>query len=188
MKPVTGREAGGGPFCLRVEMMVERQTKRTPNHARTRANRETKKARFLKLLAERGVVGHACAEVGIDRVTAYEWRQKDSAFAAKWAKALEDSTDTLEAEAWRRAQEGTKRPVYQGGRRVGYVQEYSDDLMKFLLRAHHPRRFAELSRTEHSGPDGGPIAVDLLNVRRRAAADLEAFEKGKHASRKPKAE
>ena len=46
--------------------------------------------------------------------------------------------DNLEAEAYRRAVEGVERPVYQGGRLVGTVREYSDSLLTIMLRARHP--------------------------------------------------
>ena len=60
------------------------------------------------------------------RRTAYYHRNADTTFAAAWDSACDEAADILEAEARRRAVEGTLRPVYQGGRHVGDIREYSD--------------------------------------------------------------
>lgn len=43
---------------------------------------------FLKALADTGSASCAAAMVGIDRTTAYVWRQRDPGFAARWQKAI----------------------------------------------------------------------------------------------------
>jgi hypothetical protein len=47
----------------------------------------------------------------------------------------------LEDEAVRRAYEGVERPVFQGGKQVGVVREYSDTLLIFLLKALRPEKY-----------------------------------------------
>jgi hypothetical protein len=49
-------------------------------------------------------------------------------------------------EAWRRAVKGCRKPVYQGGQLVGYVREFSDLLLIFLIKAARPH--AELLTDE----------------------------------------
>jgi hypothetical protein len=39
--------------------------------------------------------------------------------------------------------EGVDKPVYQGGVLVGYVREYSDQLLVTLLKAHRPEKFRD---------------------------------------------
>jgi hypothetical protein len=65
--------------------------------------------------------------------------------------------DQLEQEARRRAHDGVRKPVYQGGKRVGYIQEYSDTLLIFLLKGLRPEKYRE--RFEHSGAGGGPLQL-----------------------------
>jgi hypothetical protein len=59
--------------------------------------------------------------------------------------------DALEDEANRRAREGVERPVYQGGKFVGAIREFSDTLLIFLLKGLKPEKFRENSHIEHSG-------------------------------------
>src|SRR5574337_1699712 len=78
-------------------------------------------------------------------------------FSAAWDAALELGTDSLEDEAVRRAHEGTLKPVYQGGKKVGTIREYSDTLLIFMLKARRPERFKERLAAEHTGKGGTPI-------------------------------
>ena len=96
------------------------------------------RARFLRGLERTGCVSIACRAAGFGRTTAYKRRGQDEGFRTAWDEALALAADRLEAEARRRAVEGTLRPVYQGGRRVGSVRQYSDRLLEVLLRAHRP--------------------------------------------------
>lgn len=77
-------------------------------------------------------------------------------------EAIEQGSDILEAEAWRRAVEGVEEPVYQGGKEVGRIQRYSDTLMVLLLKGHKPQKFRERISSEVSGPNGGPIPIHNL--------------------------
>ncbi len=97
----------------------------------------------------------ACQAAGIDRKTAYNWRDRDNEFRRAWEEALEDACDILEAEAWQRA------------------RGKSDLLLIFLLKAHRPSKYRETSRHELTGVDGKPITVkDVENVRRQRWAQV----------------
>jgi hypothetical protein len=128
---------------------------------RGRPNRTPKlRAAFLGALAETGGnVTAACKKAKLPRATAYEWRDEDEAFRKDWDAALEIGTDALEDEALRRARDGVKKPIYQQGKRVGYVQEYSDTLLIFMLKARRPDKFRE--RIQHSGDPNSPISVRI---------------------------
>jgi hypothetical protein len=98
---------------------------------------------FLEAIRQTCNVTSACKQVGIGRRTAYNHREQDEDFAAKWADAVEEGADELEAEAWRRAKDGVEKPVFWRGQRIATVREYSDTLLIFLLKAYRPEKFRE---------------------------------------------
>lgn len=69
---------------------------------RLRLTRE-RQERFLKALAETGIVSAAVEIAGTSRTRVYELRKRNPGFAAGWEEAEERAADALEAEAWRRA-------------------------------------------------------------------------------------
>lgn len=108
-----------------------------------------KREKFLDGFGKSCNVSKACKLAGIARNSAYLWRDDDKVFATKWNKAIEQAADLLEEEAIRRAKDGVKKPVYQGGRLVGYVTEYSDTLLIFLLKGAKPQKYAERKEHKH---------------------------------------
>jgi len=111
--------------------------------------------RFLKALAETGgMVSKALRAVGMSKSRLYELREEDPEFAKKWDEAKEAGLDLLEDEVIRRALHGTLRPVFQGGRQVGQIREYSDTLLIFFLKAN---RVKYRERRELTGADGSPL-------------------------------
>lgn len=68
---------------------------------------------------------------------------RDPDFKLEYQAAYEAGTDRLEDEAFRRAHDGVKKPVFQQGEKVGTVVEYSDNLMRDLLKARRPEKFRE---------------------------------------------
>ena len=99
------------------------------------------KARFLDFLSEGYSVVKAANAAGVTARTAYNWRQADGMFAASWEQALDIATDLIEEEAMRRAIKGVAKPVYRGGEVVGHVQDYSDSMLMFLLKARRPEKY-----------------------------------------------
>jgi hypothetical protein len=65
------------------------------------------------------------------------------------ADAIDEGTDVLEDEVFRRAREGVEKPVFYEGVECGTVRVYSDTLAIFLLKGRRPDKFKE--RTEQSG-------------------------------------
>jgi hypothetical protein len=124
--------------------------------SQTDQTRQRMRERFLKELAQRGIVLDACAVAGVARPTVYEWRGADPEFAKAWEDALEIAADVLEREAWRRAVEGVDKPLIG---RVGKdkdgvittVKEYSDTLMGRLLGARRPEKFRERHEITQNG-------------------------------------
>lgn len=149
------------------------------------ANRTTrtseKDAGFLDSLRDGASISAACAAVGYARASAYEWRAADPEFSAAWDEAVEEGTDRMEDEAYRRAVQGTTKPIYQSGQRVGEVQEYSDTLMIFMMKARRPQKYKD--RVAVGGDDGAPpIAVaDVSDLERaKALAALIARTQATH--------
>jgi hypothetical protein len=106
------------------------------------ARRTAGQQAFLQAFRACGVVSHAAQHAGIQRVRHYDWC-RDPEYVAAFRTAQEEAIDTLEREAWRRAVDGVKRPVYQGGKEVGATTEYSDHLLMFLLKGLKPDVYRE---------------------------------------------
>lgn len=115
---------------------------------------------LLAVLAEGWSIQKACESAGIHRATYYEWRKADKEFAAAADAAIEAGTDRLEDEAFRRAYEGTEKPVFYQGMECGRVKEYSDQLAMLLLKGRRPHKFRE--NVTLTGGDGGPIQVEQI--------------------------
>lgn len=120
---------------------------------------------FLEGLAKTANVTLAAAGAGICRQTAYLWRKESQSFAEQWDDAIQQAVDSLAQVAWERAMHGVEKPVYQQGRLVGSMREYSDALTMFLLKAHRPDRYNVVRHThEHFGPGRGPIPIAIENA------------------------
>lgn len=101
------------------------------------------KLTFLRALGKLGVVSYACSVAKVGRRTVYRHYESDPVFAAGWEAALERATDKMEREAIRRATKGTSKPVFYKGDQCGSIQEYSDTLLIFMLKAWRPEKYRE---------------------------------------------
>lgn len=102
------------------------------------------KSAFLDAFREHGNVTWACRQIGMtNRTEVYRWQENDDQFAIAFREAEIEATETMEAEAYRRAVKGTQKPVYQQGAMVGTVQEYSDTLLIFMLKARAPEKYRD---------------------------------------------
>lgn len=136
----------------------------------TRRQVRQQKKDFLNAFRRLGNVSAAATESGVNRTNVYRWLDDDETFTVAFREAEVEAVDFMEREAWRRAVEGTRKPVYQGGELVGHVQEYSDTLMIFLLKARDPAKYREKHQHELSGPDGAPFTF-TIQIDRRDDAD-----------------
>lgn len=110
--------------------------------------KQTAKADFLEEFIKHGYMQGAFTAACVrspwlTRNWLYLQRDSDPKFGEAWLEALEIGTEKLEQEAYRRAHEGVKKPIYQGGEKVGSVREFSDTLMMFLLKARRPKVYRE---------------------------------------------
>ncbi len=122
---------------------------------------EVLKARFLELFTSTGSISKTCDLLGMVRRTFYHWKKGDPEFRKKFEEADEMCLGMLEDEAHRRAVLGVDKPIYQGGKMVGYQREYSDTMLIVLLKARAPQKYKERFAGELTGADGKPLNGEL---------------------------
>jgi transposase-like protein len=133
--------------------------KRSPLQYGFKATEENKEI-VLAMLANGATYAAAAAAIGAHRRTIMKWSDNDEEFAGRWSDAVEEGIDRLEQEAIRRARDGVKRPVFYMGQVVGYIQEYSDSLLKFLLEAKRPAVYRARNNNVLP-PDGGDGVLEI---------------------------
>jgi hypothetical protein len=132
--------------------MPEYRTNRTLS-ARTPKQRCDWQPGFLEALEKGHTVAGACKAAKVGRTTAYEARRRDEKFARAWQDLEEQAIEVLEAEAYRRAIDG------------------SDKLMEFLLKARRP----EVYRDRTNARDG----YDDVEMRERVRRELDARKRAR---------
>ena len=109
---------------------------------------------FFHAITEGRTISAACGAAGYARRSVYDWRAADEAYRARWDEAAEMAVERLEAEADRRAVEGTLDPVFFQGVECGQARRYSDTLLIFRLKALKPAMYRERASVEHTGAGG----------------------------------
>jgi hypothetical protein len=127
---------------------------------------------FLKALSRCPNVSAAAEAAGISRQYAYRIRDEDPDFAAAWQDAVDQSTDSLVGECYRRARDGVTKPVFQGGQHVGDVQEYSDTLAIFLLKSHRRAVYGDKMDLNATHRPTGELAEKLSQL---STAELDVL-------------
>lgn len=112
---------------------------------------EPRKMAFLLALSQLGNRQRAAKASDISAITVHIWRRDDDCFRKAYEKAMVMAAELMESELVRRACEGVLKPVFQGGRLVGSVREYSDTLLIFGLKGAMPDKYADRQKVEHSG-------------------------------------
>lgn len=120
-----------------------------------------KAAQFLEFLAGGHTAAHAARKCRVSRSSAYKHREADEEFARAWQDAEAAGTEVMEEEAHRRAVDGTLKPVYQQGQKVGTIREYSDTLLIFLLKGRKPGTYRDNATVKHEGEVGVKHSLDL---------------------------
>jgi hypothetical protein len=109
---------------------------------------------FLAALEQTGSVTESAAAAKIGRITAYDTRRADPAFAALWDQALDHAADLLEDEARKRAFNG------------------SDVLLMFLLKGIRPQKWRESRATIPPAELNKMIEAELARIAKaKDAAD-----------------
>jgi hypothetical protein len=128
---------------------------------RDQRSKKKKQADFLAHFSTLASVSRACKKARVPRSNVYLWLndKSEKTFNELYETACKEALGALEDEAVRRAYEGTTRPVYQGGKKVGSIREFSDTLLIVLLKARAPEKYKDRMQKELTGKDGGPIHV-----------------------------
>jgi len=108
------------------------RTPRTPRRHRNSRRTPAAEDKFLTALRAGKSIATAARAAGIGRRTAYDWRDRDPAFAESWDEAWDVGTDYLEDLALKGAEQGSER------------------LLLALLKARRPERYAR-TVVEHEG-------------------------------------
>lgn len=127
---------------------------------RDKRSKTKKQADFLAFFSECASVSKAAKKSKNARSNIYQWLKEDEKFKALYEAACEAALGALEDEAVRRAYEGTVKPVFQGGKKVGAIREYSDTLLIVLLKARAPEKYKDRTYNELTGKDGKPIQTE----------------------------
>jgi hypothetical protein len=125
--------------------------------------KEQMQEEVLAAFEELANVTKACKKAKVPRRTFYNWL-KEEEFNKQFEEALEICIGVLEDEATRRAIEGTLKPVYHQGVKIGSIREYSDTLLIVLLKARAPQKYKDRVANEHSGPNGKAIPVETKHT------------------------
>jgi hypothetical protein len=112
---------------------------------------------FFDALARGKPSGAAAIAAGYTLSAVRAFRKADGEFDTRWKEADDMAIERMEAEADRRAVDGTDKPVFYQGERCGEVREYSDSLLIFRLKARRPEIYRE--RFEHAADPGKPLTV-----------------------------
>ena len=113
------------------------------------------------MLSDGHTVKHAVETAGLSRSQAYDLRREQPEFAAAWDAAIIEGAEALEQEAFRRAVEGTDKPIVHLGVVTDTVKEYSDTLLIFLLKGRLPDKYKD--RVQQDNTHAGDITVRFID-------------------------
>lgn len=123
---------------------------------------------FLAAYAQTANLTKAAEATKIDRTLHYRWLAKFPKYQKAFSEAERQAGDFIEGEAVRRATEGVLEPVFYQGEKCGAVRRYSDGVMLTLLRGFKPQKYSQ--KTEITGADGGPLAIEIVERLKAARA------------------
>lgn len=144
---------------------------------------EKRKHIFLRVLAETANVKLAANSAGYRNMAAINRAvANDSAFAEAYREAAAAAAEFIEAEAIRRAVQGTRKAVYYKGEIIDYEVTYSDTLLAILLKAAKPDKYADRSR--HQSDINVRVGVAVMPASAKNHLQWERQSEGVHASQR----
>lgn len=138
---------------------VAHKVKQADNNALTEKIARQRMALFCESIAKGDTETRALLLAGMSRKAMYAWCEQWPDLEEARMEAVKSSVDVLREAAHKRAVEGITQPVYQRGAYLGDQIVYSDNLLALLLKGADPNTYA--NRQQISGPDGGPIPLEL---------------------------
>lgn len=124
---------------------------------------------FIQVLEDTCSPKQAAAAVGISRRLAFDYKQKDTEFRARWEKAIEVALDALLDEAYRRAAIGYEEPVIHGGQLSTVTDEATGEQKPLTVRKHSDRLLEVLLKFRY-----GEQMADRLRVKVEESSGLDA--------------
>ena len=121
----------------------------TPEKQKT-FNRKKQRA-FLLAYRTQGTIRAASELANVSRNSHAVWLREDPTYATRFQAAEDDARDAIDEEIKRRAMTGVDRPVFQGGKQVGTIREYSDVLLIFLAKGANPEKYRERTEQRQTG-------------------------------------
>lgn len=134
-----------------------------------------RKSKFLAAFIKVGTVSGAARKAGIGSSTHNAWLESDADYAIAFKEVFEAAVDSAEEALRSRGIHGVRKPVFYQGEQVATVVEYSDSNLQFYLRGRRSSVYRD--KTEISGPDGGPIAMAILDKLAQGRARVAAGRK-----------
>jgi hypothetical protein len=125
---------------------------------------------FLAKFSDMANISRAAKASKIGRQTVYDWLENDPEFKKKYELANKIALGVIEDEATRRAIEGTSKPVFQGGKKVGTVKEFSDTLLIVLLKARAPEKYKDRQYVESKNTNTNFNSVEMSPEEMKAIA------------------
>jgi hypothetical protein len=124
--------------------------------------------KFFDMLSQTANVTKSAEYAGISRTVIYDRKRDDAEFAKKVDEAYQRGYEVLEEECQRRAFAGYDKPVFQGGRQVGVVREYSDTLAMFLMKGNKPGKYRDRIEATNTNLNLDANKDDQIRERLRA--------------------
>lgn len=122
---------------------------------------DEKQSVFLAEYLETGTLSRASKKSMVPLSRVYKWRMLDKNFEAAFQEIVLMQCAQMEDEAYRRAVKGNVRPVYQSGKLVGRLREYSDILLMFLMKKKMPEVYGDQDKDKDKkhGSDDGTVLI-----------------------------
>lgn len=92
----------------------------------------------------------------------YDLRRERPDLAQAWDDAIVEGAEALEQEAFRRAVEGTDKPIVHLGVITDTIKEYSDTLLIFLLKGRLPEKYKD--RVQQDNSHSGDITIRFVDA------------------------
>jgi hypothetical protein len=147
-----------------------------PRRSSTVAWTNEQRSLFLGHLAESANVRRSSDAAGKSTSAAYALRKRDPAFAQKWADALEQALDLLEAHIIERAGVGVTKDYFYQGESRGLFKEHSNDLAMFMLRARRPEIYGKNTMQNETTQ---PLTARAKAVKEILLARIRTLQDGK---------
>lgn len=136
------------------------------------SNTSRKLARFLEVWGTHGNKVRAARTAKVSLRTVNRHLKSDPVFAAAYQEIYDIGGDIIEAEMFRRAIEGVKEPVFQGGKKVGTITKYSDSLLSKMASGRLKATYG--NTVELTGDPDKPLQLSDLG-RDAAMAEIAAI-------------